>query len=514
MGAPNTMTHSAIVTIKRRMISRKVSRRRWIPVLWSALALIATGPMAWATSATTTSLFTSPENPSSGSVITMTAQVESVEFTVAGGTVTFTDTYNGVTETVGTVQVQSTFGKPGTAVLATEVGGVGNHQFTATYNGTALFTGSASTPQSVNFVAPYLSSTALASTGTSPNVKLTATVSAYGPSAPTGNVTFTDQTTGVVLGTGSLTSGSLQTGFTSSQNYAIANMDNGQTGGTIGPAIGDFNGDGRPDFAVPTNGGQIVILLGKGDGTFTNGTPISTKTPFTPSSAVVGDFNGDGKQDLAILSAQGTGSVNIYLGNGDGTFQTAKNFTVANATSASRLLAMGDFNGDGVEDLVATNSGLNNVAVIIGNGDGTFNAPSYYSAPNTPWNVVVGDVNKDGILDLAVAADNSSVAYILQGNGDGTFKAPISVTIGSTQVGSVALGDFNGDGYLDLATTSAPDNAVYILLNKGTATPSFGAATKIGMNTGPYYLTIGDFNRDGKADIISANNGNSTVGDG
>ncbi len=88
---------------------------------------------------------------------------------------------------------------------------------------------------------------------------------------------------------------------------------------------------------------------------------------------------------------------------------------------------------------------------------------------------------------------------------------------GASQVGSVAIGDFNGDGYPDLATTSAPDNSVYILLNKGTATPSFQAPVQYVQNdgtltAGPYYLTIGDFNRDGNLDIISANNGNATVG--
>ena len=118
---------------------------------------------------------------------------------------------------------------------------------------------------------------------------------------------------------------------------------------------------GGPTMQFPPTPVPVVILLGAGNGTFTNGTTINTTSPFTPTSVVVGDFNGDGKQDLAVLSAAGTGSVNIYLGNGNGTFQTAKNYPVAASTSASRLLAIGDFNRDGIQDLVATNSGLNQV---------------------------------------------------------------------------------------------------------------------------------------------------------
>ena len=194
----------------------------------------------------------------------------------------------------------------------------------------------------------------------------------------------------------------------------------------------------------------------------------------------MGDFNGDGKQDLAVLSAAGTGSVNIYLGNGNGTFQTAKNYPVAASTSASRLLAVGDFNRDGIQDLVATNSALNQVAVILGNGDGSFQAPSAITPLALhPWNVVVGDINQDGFLDLAVASDGSSSASILQGNGDGTFKAFTTANTGASQVGSVAIGDFNGDGFPDLATTSAPDNSVYILLNKKTATPTFACGRAV-----------------------------------
>ena len=470
------MSQSTIVALRRRVPSTKVFRGRWMPVLLSALALAAGGPAAWASAATTTSLFTTPDNPSSGAVITMTAQVSATEFTVAGGTVTFTDTYNSVTEVLGTVQVQSTNGNPGTAILEIAVGGVGVHQFAANYGGTSVFATSSSSPQSVTFSGPYLTSTALASSGTAGNYTLTGTVSAFGPVTPTGSVTFTDTTSNLTLGTATLNASTLQTGFTPYTLYPIANMNNGQTGSTIGPAIGDFNGDGRPDYAVPTNTGPIVILLGAGNGTFTNGTTITTTSPFEPTSVVVGDFNGDGKQDLAVLSAAGTGSVNIYLGNGNGTFQTAKNYPVAASTSASRLLAVGDFNRDGIQDLVATNSGLNNVAVILGNGDGSFQAPSYYPVGVSPWNVVVGDLNQDGFLDLVVASDGSSSASVLQGNGDGTFKAFTTANTGASQVGSVAIGDFNGDGFPDIATTSAPDNSIYILLNKATtATPTFQA---------------------------------------
>jgi hypothetical protein len=511
------MMHSPDLPVRRRMTSRQVFRGPWMPALLGALALMAGGPAAWASAATTTSLFTTPENPSSGSVITMTAQVSAVEFTVAGGTVTFTDSYNGISEVLGTVQVQSTNGNPGTAILEIEVGGVGVHQFVANYGGSAVFATSSSSPQSVTFAGPYLTSTALASTGASPNATLTGTVSAFGPVTPTGSVTFTDTTSSLVLGTAPLNAASLQNGFTPYTLYPIANTNNGNTGGTIGPAIGDFNGDGHPDYAVPTNTGPVVILLGAGNGTFTNGTTITTTSPFEPTSVVVGDFNGDGKQDLAVLSAAGTGSVNIYLGNGNGTFQAARNYPVAASTSASRLLAVGDFNRDGIQDLVATNSGLNQVAVILGVGDGSFQAPSYYAVGGDPWDVVVGDLNQDGFLDLAVASDGSGSISVLQGNGDGTFKPYTAVATGASQVGSVAIGDFDGDGYPDLASTSAPDNTVYILLNKATATPSFQAAAPYLLTDGtptpgPYYLTVGDFNRDGKLDIISANNGNATVG--
>jgi hypothetical protein len=513
------------------MTSRKVLVGRLMPVLLGALALGSAGPAAWAKgTATALTVTTNPTPATSGQVVTMTAKV-TINFggTPAGGNVTFTDTYNNgsgsgnVTEVLGTVQVQSASGTQGTAILATEIGGNGNHNFVATFNGTSTpnLAASNSGTKTVNFAGLYASATSLAVTGTAAPYTLTGTVSAFGPKIPTGSVTFTDTTTSATLGTGTLTA-TPASQFTPFQSYPLANLNDGNTGSTIGPAIGDFNGDGHPDYAVPVNSGSVAILLGKGDGTFTNGTTITTTSPFEPTSVVVGDFDGDGDQDLAVLSANGIGSVNIYLGNGDGTFGTPKNFKVATASSGSRLLAIGDFNEDGIQDLVATNSSLNNVAVLLGKGDGTFNTEVSYAVTTTatgnlgqaPWNVVAGDLDGDGNLDLAVASDNAGSVTILLGNGDGTFQTPTYIPTGGQQVGSVAVADFNGDNKLDLATTSAGDNAVYVLLNTTSRRNgfSFGAPTKNTMNSGPYYLTIGDFDRDGTPDIISANNSSNNVG--
>jgi hypothetical protein len=520
-GALKPMTHSPIVAFKRYMTSRQVFVGRLMPVLLGALALGSAGPAAWARGTNTAlTVATNPTPPTSGQVVTMTATVTTNGNGAdpAGGTVTFTDKYLGVTEVLGTVQVQSANGTQGTAILATEIGGIGNHSFVATFNGTTTPNRdpSTSSTQQLNFTGLYASATSLAVTGTSPYT-LTGTVSAFGPTIPTGSVTFTDTTTSATLGTATL-SNTPASQFTPYRSYPLANLNDGNTGGTIGPAIGDFNGDGRPDYAVPANSGSVFILLGKGDGTFTNGTTITTTSPFEPTSVVVGDFDGDGDQDLAVLSANGIGSVNIYLGHGDGTFGTAKNFKVATSNSGSRLLAVGDFDEDGIQDLVATNSSLNNVSVLLGNGDGTFNTAVSYSVNTSgnlgqqPWNVVVGDINQDGHLDLAVASDTAGSVSILQGRGDGTFRAAIYVTTGGQQVGSVSLADFDGDGYPDLATTSAPDNTVYVLINNGHNTIGFGTPKPYAMTGGPYYLTIGDFNRDGFPDIISANNGSNNVG--
>ena len=168
------------------------------------------------------------------------------------------------------------------------------------------------------------------------------------------------------------------------------------------------------------------------------GAPSSYSVGINPNSVAVGDFNGDGKLDLAVANSFDN-FVSVLLGKGDGTFQAAVNYGTG---SGPLSVAVGDFNGDGKLDLVVTNAFDNNVSVLLGNGDGTFQAAVNYGAGSAPNSVAVGDFNGDGKLDLAVANNGSNNLSVLLGNGDGTFQAAVNYSAGKGPY-SVAVGDFN-----------------------------------------------------------------------
>src|SRR5258707_48112 len=140
----------------------------------------------------------------------------------------------------------------------------------------------------------------------------------------------------------------------------------------------------------------------------------------SPSSVAVGDFNGDGGLDLAV-GIVGTYSVLVVLGNGDGSFQAARSFDTGCFGPSS--VAVGDFNGDGALDLAVANNGAINISVLLGNGDGSFQAARSFGAGSGPPSVAVGDFNGDGALDLAAANSASNTVSVLLGNGDGSFQA-------------------------------------------------------------------------------------------
>ena len=217
-----------------------------------------------------------------------------------------------------------------------------------------------------------------------------------------------------------------------------------------------------------------------------------------PDSAAAGDFNGDGKLDLAVAN-EGSNNVSILLGKCDGTFQAAVDYGAGSNPSS---VAVGDFRDDGKLDLVVANDGSDNVSILLGNGDGTFQAAVNYGVGSAPTSVAVGDFNGDGKLDLAVVNELSNNFSILLGNGDGTFQAAVNYGAGLSLF-SVAVGDFNGDGKLDLAVASGGSDYVSVLLGNGDGT--FKTAVQYVAGLEPISVAVADFNGDGKLDLAVAN---------
>ena len=292
--------------------------------------------------------------------------------------------------------------------------------------------------------------------------------------------------------------------------FLTANVLGPGGSGPNGLAVADFNGDGHADVVVANGGNNTIgVLLGKGDGTFQ--APVVTGVPCNPTWVAAGDFNGDGHQDLAVVAPACGPNVDILLGKGDGTFTTKTTFTF----TSPQTVAVADFNGDGKLDIaVVTQGSPDTVLVLLGNGDGTFKTPISVSlgASVRAYQVVVADFNKDGHPDLAISENNGGSGFlVLLGKGDGTFLAPTSFAI-PTQGFGLAVGDFNKDGIPDLAVTTPFDGGVNVFLGDGTGhfTPVNNPATgmlptanaAIPGFAGPTSVAIGDFNNDGKPDVI------------
>ena len=248
----------------------------------------------------------------------------------------------------------------------------------------------------------------------------------------------------------------------------------------------------------------------------------------SPIAQAVGDFNGDGRADLAVVN-QGANSVSVLIGNGDGTFAAKTDFAVGLTPIA---VAVGDFDGDGKLDIATANFVSKTVSLLLGNGDGSFRPQTQIVLPTTPVSLAVGDFNGDNKLDLAVATEDLANDYvnILQGNGDGTFQAPVStisdsapkgIAIAMENISTLATGDFNGDGRTDLVIVNNKDStsqrsgvlsfggSVSVILGNGDGT--FQAPQKFAVGVSPRTLAVGDFNGDGRLDFAVGNFLSSSV---
>ena len=305
-------------------------------------------------------------------------------------------------------------------------------------------------------------------------------------------------------------------------------------------AMADVNGDGKPDLIVAnwcTDSGctasSVGVLLGNGDGTFQTAVPYGSGGLYADSVAVA-DL-GNGKLDIVVgncgfpkittCDMASQGNVAVLLGNGDGTFQTAKTYSLGTNIGAASL-ALADLTGNGKLDLIVAIGSTtgSSVGVLLGNGDGTFQPVTTFSSGGfTALSVAVADVNGDNKPDLVVAnwcTDNTCVASsvgVLFGNGDGTFQTAKTYDSGGFLANSVAIADVNGDGKPDVVvgngntSTTVPAGDLGVLLGNGDGTFQTAVPYSRG-GDGATSVAISDVNGDGKPDLVVANCATTAIG--
>jgi hypothetical protein len=276
----------------------------------------------------------------------------------------------------------------------------------------------------------------------------------------------------------------------------------------------DYNGDGKPDIAVSGGNpvGNVLIYLNNGDGTFA--APKVTPIGFGPNQVASADLNRDGKQDL-ITTNNFSADVSVKLGKGDGTFGQERKFEVGPGPQG---ITVTDVNGDRVPDLVTGNFGRvkDSVTVLLGRGDGTFHDQQNYSAGISVNDVAAGDFNRDGVTDLVVGEFLTNTVSVLIGRRHGGFWPAKEYSTG-TSLNEITVADFNNDGAPDIVTTVSPDanrdpsappvpneqgGGVSLLLGKGDGT--FADKTVFPIDGMVVSVQPIDVNGDKRLDLVTA----------
>ncbi|HEY1771836.1 MAG TPA: FG-GAP-like repeat-containing protein [Gammaproteobacteria bacterium] len=300
-------------------------------------------------------------------------------------------------------------------------------------------------------------------------------------------------------------------GFAPGQDYPANGLDGGAGVQTF--AVADFSNTGKPDIAaVNTEGGFMQLLYNDGTGHFHLKNSLDTGN--TPSDVQTADL-GNGHLDL-VETNSADGTLGIFLGNGDGTFQAMQTYKVG--ANPQRVLLV-DVNGDGILDAVTVNAGSTtadngegSVSVLLGNGNGTFQAARDFPAGPNAVDIAAGDMNHDGKQDLVVGNAVVNKVSVLLGNGDGTFKAPLSY-FAQTQVNAIAVGDLEHSGFPDVV---AVGSAVAVLRNdhqgglKAVPLNPDGSSNDVYLATG-VRVALADVNHDGNLDILIADSSNSQL---
>lgn len=505
------LIHS-VVAFSREIAGHSGIHRLFLSIVFLLLAI----PSAQAVTSTNTTLAVTSVSktlPSGGTtqIVTLTATVSAGSTPVTPGQVAFCDmsTYCTGAHLHGIAQLTSA----GTAVFRYQPF-PGALRYKAIFLGTHTYAGSSSAESDLTVNVSVVPTATAASVS---QTQFSATVSAFSSAVPTGSVTFTDQNS-TNLGDSNLVSN--PPAF--AMNALV--IDNGLTTTQVATLAGDFNGDGVLDFMEQLSpeaspglpAGSIDVRLGNGDGSF--GSAIPCGVSGVPASAfATGDFNGDGILDVVSYSTY-FGSPNllqILLGNGDGTFTPLPAVTIPQFASDNVSLIVGDWNRDGNLDIALTTYNSTSISLLWGNGDGTFSSSISSLSVNTFLSgFVTGDFNNDGNPDIAVGEWNSSGGQlsIFYGDGAGNFTKT-SVLSALSNFGwpfSLLTSDINNDGYADLLFVT--NGRSYVLLGNSTESPTqvvYIPTFAFGASGVP--VALADFNGDGVIDVASTSGGKSPV---
>jgi hypothetical protein len=288
----------------------------------------------------------------------------------------------------------------------------------------------------------------------------------------------------------------------------VANSD-----GAYYVTVGDFNNDQQLDLVA--TGSSRHVFLGNGDGTFSPGLAILADAEY----AVAGDFNGDGFDDLAASQAA-EDEVKVFLNNGAGNFSSVETF--ATGGNPGHLVAE-DLNNDQLVDLAVARTrignppGPNDISVLLGRGDGTFEAADLHTTGHEPVFIAVADLNMDGLSDLVTSNFSASSwpdpqqpsLSVILGTGEGEFANAIPVDVVRYAAFSIAVGDFDGDGIEDLAKPCFGSGDVGILFGKGDGTFVVPGTAWVG--DAPQSIAVADIDGDERLDLVTANEDSNDV---
>lgn len=270
-----------------------------------------------------------------------------------------------------------------------------------------------------------------------------------------------------------------------------------------------FNDDDHADVSVICLGDSaVIILFGIGDGGFLIGRKYLTSANSIVKSIAHGDFNNDTYLDIVVTNIPNN-NIDIFYRNGAEPFAVPVTISTG-LNSEPQYVAVGDFNNDNQSDIVVANYGTDTIGILLADEISYFSSLTIYSTGNhsQPCAVVIGDVNDDNYLDIIAANSGTNDITIFHGYGNGSFVAIKSYSTGtSSRPYSMAVSDFNNDKQMDIVIANSGTNNILLLFGFGNGTFGNESSYSMSYNSDPYSLAVGDFNNDSWMDIAVANYG-------